>query len=387
MLLQTVISQNNYDTLTSQPPTSWGALDDGNYPALPSVLKVDLFIPTISGVDTFNHIPIVKELGGVIHVAYSTAEENEENPGSYVRYQKSEDYGRTWSIPITLLESQDDPTKNRAVDGGRVTIPSTFTIYGSELYAIIEINDRDSDADSTPRTRTGVGVLAVKVNYNSTFDTPVWIENLYSTFTAPAPIPTYPAYLFDSSLRYNLRYSMIKFADTPLIYYSAPLNDPLSSESLFGSIRILEPSTAILSNGQYLKLWRPVDTGMVYKIAQTSDNNITWSEPYITQIPDSPSRTVILTLKSKEVVITGNNNNVIRSPLFSALSSDGFNYKSENIYDIDVETTGASFSGIGKGTGVQYPDAIEMGSGEIIIIYSVNKEGIRCAIFDKPVLN
>lgn len=391
MILQTVISQSNYkeDFFNEEPTVTWGAADTGDYPTISGVTKVDLFIPTISGVNTYNHHSQVVEYygDGVIHVIYSTTNENEENPGEYIRYQKSENYGLTWTSPSTLLVSQDDITKDTQTDSGRVALADGFALFNDELYALIDVNDRSSINESSPRTRTGVGALAVKINSNGTFGTPVWIDTPTGSFVAPAALGGFPSYSFDESLRTNLRnYLTVNPTELPYFYFSVPDSDFLKSEGLHGAIRLVEPSVCRLPSGQYFKLWRQIDTAPLFKVGQTSNYGHIWGDTFITEIPDQPSRTTIFNISSVEIGLTGNNGNASRDSLFFSLSDDGTTYSADNTHNIDKDITNPQFAGIGKSRGCQYPAAIKMSNGKIIVAYSVAKEKIRVAIFDKPTL-
>lgn len=388
MLYIPIISQDNriISHLDDQPSVIWNASTDGNYPALSEVNQVNTIIwePTTEGVETYNHHPFVVEFGGALHVIHSTTDENEENPGQYIRYTKSEDGGTTWAPYSVIFEPQDDSAKNYT-EGGRVILPSDFAIIDGDLYAVCDVNDRGPGGESRPRY--GVGVLARKINLDGTFGTVYWIENKDGTLTAPDPITGFPSYAFNETLRLKIR---TFFYDNPELrpdwYFSTPKTDFLHTERFFNSNSIREPRIVKLPTGQFLKIWRLIVSGASTKIAQTSEDGFKWSPAYDTGIPDSPSRTMALRLLSGEILIIGNNEGGLRDPLFGAFSKDGLTYNSGNIYTIDNETGGADFGGFGKGTGVQYPHAIQLKNGRIAVVYSVNKEDIKISIFDKPEL-
>lgn len=383
MLLHSIISQSNNVVLENQPEITWEGDTSGDYQNLTGLnqTKVTIWSPTGSGDRAYNHHAHCFEYYGHLHVCYSTANDDEEEPGQYVRYQKSTDGGATWSTPQVLLESQDDITKGWTV-AGRVAIPSCFVITEGKLYAVVDINDKGASNSS----RTGVGVLAIKINSNATFSTPKWIENVDGTTNAPSAVGGYPSYSFDNTLRTKIRNYLLIPKNLPTWYYSVPSSDPLFSRNTFGGNAVSEPSAVRLPNSQILKLWRLLVGGSDTKIAQVSnDNGATFEDLYDTGIPDQPSRTKLLQLNSTtEVGVIGNNDSTNRSPLFFALSEDGLTYKASNIYNIDTETTGAVYSGVYKDTGVQYPDAVQLQNGKIFTAYSVNKEDIRISIFDKP---
>lgn len=389
MILKTVISQSNFEDniFQDEPVTDWGAALDGNYSTL-SNTKTTIFIPTTTDVNTYNHhIQGKQYYNDDIHVMFTTHRNAERGYGSRIRYSKSEDNGATWSTPIELLESQDTETKDYTTLSGRQSIACGFAVYNSELYAIIDINDLTANA----ATRTGVGVLAVKINNNSTFGTPTWIDTPQSDFIAPAAIATFTSYSFDTSLRTNLRDYMVnnQYKNNLISYFSTSIYDPLYVRLDFGGDTLSEPTVAQLPTGQYLKLWKDGDTSSAdYKVGQTSKNQITWNSPYITAIPDINARTRILKLNNEEVALVGNNQHAtaIRDPLFFALSNDGLTYLNGNTYNIDVTTYPAQFSGQGKGQGAQHPSLFELNNGQICVCYDWNKEEVYSAVFNKPTL-
>lgn len=380
MILQSIISQSPKD-LQPQPPVVWNANTNGNYKELLGLnqIKTTVFSPIAAGNKAYNHHSHVIEFMGEIHIMYSTANDDEEEPGQYVRHQKSIDGGITWTSSIVLLESQDDIAKGWSV-AGRVCIPAGFAIANGNLYAIVDINDKGASNTS----RTGVGVLAVKIN-DASFDAPVWIENVDGTAVAPISIVGFPSYFFDNNIRTPIRSYLSIPNNFPTWYYSVPQSDILYTRDVFEGNLVAEPSTTLLPNSQYLRLYRLLVGNSNTKIAQTSNDGIIWNDLYDTGIPDHPSRTKFLNFNCYMGVI-GNNNSEDRTPLFIALSQDGLTYELANIYNIDSETNLPVFPGIYKDTGVQYPDAIQLQNGKICVVYSVNKEDIKVSIFNKPIL-
>lgn len=357
----------------------WFPENSGNYNNMSGVSQLNVDVVTASGVNdkAYNHHPHLYEYKGRVHLCYSTANTDEEEPGQYVRYQYSDDYGVTWSSPVTMIEAQDDISKGWAT-AGRVCIPTGFAISNGYLYGVVDVNDKGGSNSS----RTGVGILACRINDNY-FGEPVWIENVDGTTNAPTAISGYPSYSFNSELRTGIRsfYSnIVKY--TPTWYFSVPSNDIFYTRNTSGTPEYSEPSVTNLNNGLYLKLWRQLDAGANTKAAQFSYDGITYGDRVSTEIPDQPSRTKILNLSDNRVAVIGNNDSTDRTPLYIAFSNDGINYI-EN-YNIDIETDGATYTGIYKTTGVQYPDAIELSNGKICVAYSVNKEDIRVSTFNKP---
>lgn len=380
MFIQSIIQQGNG---VDAPSINWSGAASGNYNTLTGVQYTNLFVPATEGVNTYNHHAHIKEFGGELHAMYSTSNADEPAPGLYVRYQKSTDLGATWSSSVTLFESQDDINEDYTTTRGRQCMPTGFAIVNGELYGVTDVNDLGPNDEN----RAGVGVLARKINSNGSFGVVEWIENVDGTFDAPNPITGYPTYSFNQALREDIRnFYLSNPENLPTWYYSVPLNDPLRSRFPYSSGEVTEPSAIELNNGNVFKLFRGLGVSTDFKLAQAGASLNNMDSIYVTNIPDFPSRTKILKLNDGRVAIIGNNQNANRTPLFLAICDESFNISSANLYNVDTETTGASFSGFGKGTGVQYPDACQLSNGKLAVMYSVNKEDIRVATFDIPEL-
>lgn len=391
MLLQSIIQQSNDIQFEPQPLIAWNAATDGNYNALTGIYYTDIWTPTSENDRTYNHHPFIIEFGGYLHAVFSTHSQDEEGSGEYIRYSKSTDMGATLSTPITIFDSQDDITRDWTL-GGRVCVSAGFAVVGDKLYGITDVNDRAAGGED--RARLKVGVMAREINMDGTFGTAYWIENGDGSLIAPEPISGYPSFAFNATLRNQVRQYYYDNPDKRTDWYFSVLNtDLLYSQYSIPGVRdfngndLAEPRRIKLPSGQYLKIWRNLASGSNRKVIQTSEDALTWNAPYQSNIPDSPSRTMALTLSNGIIAVIGNNEGAVRTPLFLALSNDGLNFESANIYNIDTETSGAVFSGFGKGTGVQYPHATQLSNGKLCVVYSVNKEDIRAAIFDIPNLN
>lgn len=388
MILQNIIAQSSDDkTFVEKPPITWEAATTGNYPSLTGLNQQyrTIFSPTTSGFQTYNFHPFIIEFGGYTHIMFSTSNENEENPGQYVRYTKSNDEFATQETIQVLFESQDDVNK-LFEESGRVCVPSGFVIIDGDLYGLTDVNDRG--AGGNPRTREGVGLLARKINLNGTFGDVEWFENIDTTFTSPTPISGYPSYNFNSVLRTKIRQYLYDNVDKrPDWYYSVPNTDYLFSRiDPFEDGRLVEPRVTQIKSGQYLKLWRFAQGATTKnKVAQTSDYGFDWGEPYETQIPDSPSRTSITRLSDGSTFVVGNNKSG-REGLFVAFSNDGLTYKNDNTYNVDYSNVNPVYAGENKTAGCQYPYSIQLSSGRIMVAYGVKKEEIKISVFDAPTI-
>lgn len=389
-MIKTIPQQINPTRYEPQPNTSWGASLSGDYPNI-NKNKATIFIPTTTGVNTYNHHQQCCQFyGDDCHLIWSTHEQDEKGYGSRIRYSKSVDNGINWSTPVVLLEAQDDSTKSYLTNNGRQSIACGFAEYNNELYALISV-DKLLATTSGGAPRSGVGILAVKINSNATFDTPVWIDTPVGDFVAPNPVNGFPSYFFDVALRSNLRSGLInkQFLFNQVSYFSCSTEDPIYSRDEFNGNVLAEPSVALFPNGQYVKAWKGSDGSSGnsnFSVYQTSLNQIKWELPYTTNIPDVNTRKRILKTNLNNVVYVGNNQGTTRDPLFLAVSNDGFNYELNNVYNIDKTTYGAQFSGEGKGRGAQHPAIWQLNNNKLMVCYNWNKEEVYCATLDIPTI-
>lgn len=371
--------------LTGYNTINWQAATTGNYPLLPTAsnqTKVTTFYPDTINVNTYNHHPHLVEHNGAIYLQYSTANVNEEDPGQFMRWQKSTDGGATWTDPATLFFPPDDLQKGFNVFG-RVCIPAGWAIVDGKLYGMSDMNDKGAGNSS----REKVGVLAVELKSDDTLGIPFWITNEDGTDTAPEPIEGYPAYNFDKKLSTEIINYLLEPYLNPTWFYSVPDDHPLQTGG--GRNGITEPTVVELPDGRYMKLWRKVEGNRQIKAVAFSYDGLNYGGVLDTNIPDWDSRSHLLRLNDGRITLIGNNVNPNnqRNPLFFAQSSDGLTWQTNNVYNLDTFTDPISFAGIFKLVGAQYPHSIQLANGKICCAYSLNKEGIRVSVFDAPTLN
>lgn len=371
--------------LTGYNTIDWQGATTGNYPILPTSsnqTKVTTFYPTTVNVETYNHHPHIIEHNGAIYLQYSTANINEEDPGEYMRWQKSRDGGTTWTTPSVLFSPPDDLNKGFNVFG-RVCIPAGWAIVDGKLYGLSDMNDKGAGNSS----RDKVGVLAVELKSDDTLGIPFWIANQNGSDTSPAPIEGYPAHNFDKKLSTEIINYLLEPYLNPTWFYSVPDDHPLQTGG--GRNGITEPTVCELPDGRYMKLWRKVEGNRKIKAVAFSYDGINYGGVLDTNIPDWDSRSHLVRLSDGRITLVGNNvnPNSQRNPLFFAQSVDGLEWKANNVYNLDSFSDPIAFTGTYKTIGAQYPHSILLANGKICCAYSLNKEGIRVSVFDAPDIN
>ena len=149
-----MIISNYYSALTSRAilaPEPMGDLvewtfseDGSDFSVLTGLSpQINLFIPVLEGDKTYNHHPYKEFHPSEFMVAmHSTHDYDEEGIGMWVRWHYSDDSGDTWTNAGDLFPSHD-VVDRRSGNSGRVVIPVDFVVFGGELFAVADVNDRD----------------------------------------------------------------------------------------------------------------------------------------------------------------------------------------------------------------------------------------------------
>jgi len=116
-------------------------------------------------------------------------------------------------------------------------------------------------------------------------------------------------------------------------------------------------------------------------ISISEDGGENWTEPMISDMPDSMSRIYVGKLNDGRYFLVGNtaSNLMDRSKLILSLSDDGATF--DKMYILVDDETGQTHEGHLKANGYQYPNCLVDGD-KLMIAYSVNKEDMECGILD-----
>jgi hypothetical protein len=104
---------------------------------------------------------------------------------------------------------------------------------------------------------------------------------------------------------------------------------------------------------------------------------VTWTEPVVTNVPESGARHHGLRLSNGLYVLLVNPSTKGRIPFSIAVSKDGLVY--DRIANVRPEPTSARWQGRAKSAGYHYMRGFEH-QGQLATIYSVNKEDVEVTL-------
>ena len=132
-------------------------------------------------------------------------------------------------------------------------------------------------------------------------------------------------------------------------------------------------------DGVIVMFWRDEAASLHLHVNCSEDGGETWSEPRLSDFPDSMSRVSAGRLPDGRFFLAGNSYAKLldRMHLMISISDDG--YKFSRMYTLLDDPTAQRTKGLLKCHGYQYPCVLVDGD-RLLIGYSVNKEDIECGI-------
>ena len=132
-------------------------------------------------------------------------------------------------------------------------------------------------------------------------------------------------------------------------------------------------------DGAVIVFWRDEGNSCRLWVNHSTDGGRTFSDPCISDIPDSMSRVYAGRLDDGRYFLCNNAFATLlnRMHLFLLLSDDGYEFN--KVHLLVDDPTSQRLSGLLKADGYQYPCCLADGS-RLLVAYSVNKEDIECGI-------
>lgn len=152
--------------------------------------------------------------------------------------------------------------------------------------------------------------------------------------------------------------------------------DDWTVRDLPGAGRLEEAEWYALPNGHLVAHFRTRTPKRLMRMYSV-DHGVSWTEPVVTNFPESGARHHGLRLSNGLYVLLVNPNPQGRIPFAIAVSKDGLVY--DRIANVRPEPTRARWEGRAKSAGYHYMRGYEHG-GQLYTIYSVNKEDIEVSI-------
>jgi len=309
----------------------------------------------VKGESAFMHHPTIVVFEGRIFAKWNDGYSGEDLPGQRVRYAMSKD-GEKWSEPIDLTGR--NPAR-RFTDCG-------FWLRDGEMYALTALRD-SSHAEETGETPV---VLAYKWDSRSQrFGAPTTILANFFVQNVPQKTPAGDWLILGKG-------GVGSWGSMKSARGGVKGLDQWTIRDLPGANLLEEPEWYPLPNGHLVAHFRtrlPKRLMRSYSV----DSGKTWTDPVVTNFPESGARHHGLRLSNGLYALLVNPNFAGRIPFSIALSGDGLRY--DRIANVRIEKTQARVEGRAKSPGYHYMRGFEHG-GNLYTIYSVNKEDIAVTI-------
>lgn len=368
-------SQLNY--LLSQFKRS-GTSPDG-VEAWPDILervpveRIRVFTGTTEG-GTYNHQAGICKWRGRYYYVWGNSAIHEERPGMCTLLSTSDDL-RAWSDPVCVAPG----------DPGADMWRQTAGIYSDDNRLVVFVQTKTGHKLSSEASMSAndAAVERGRIDRFVSTDGVHWQERPMCDdcwMFEPPKLTTEGRLLCGGSIG----------EDQPMVYLwpsDDPTQDPAIINLPYDPSRRLdtgmspfgESSWYQTEQGDIFLFHRNETDGARLLVAVSRDGGLSWTEPMLSDIPDSMSRVSAGRLHDGRYYLVGNTiaDLMNRIPLILTLSDDGYKFGSQ--YILIDEPTQIAFPGALKAHGHQYPATLPE-EGRLLIAYSVNKEHMELIV-------
>jgi len=319
---------------------------------------------------SYNHHSQIAKFKGKVFFSWSNGRVDEEAEGQRILLCSSDDAQR-WSDPIVVVGDRNE----------KVVAHNCVAMMATEdaLYVVGMSEDTTIDASVVGMRRVDPESYAVSV-YAST-DGVQWEKAL--TFDKrikgifEAPRATADGHLLCVAVLRDgaaiLRWPGLDLCEKPEII---TVPQPFGASFPYG-----EGSWYQTDDGTIVVFWRDEGQSCRLWVNTSADNGQTFSEPAISDVPDSMSRVYAGRLTDGRFFLCGNAFPTLlnRMHLMLLLSDDG--YTLNKVCMLVNDPTAQRLTGLLKEDGYQYPCCL-VDNDRLLVAYSVNKEDIECGVVD-----
>jgi hypothetical protein len=304
-------------------------------------------------------------------MAWSNGRVNEDVPGQGTMLAVSHD-ARRWTVIGTVVPCSVESGALRWTSG-LYADAERMVIYGVVHHATM-----DANAPGMRRFMEGKSRLDAHLSSDGT----VWTAHEgiapSRTFMFEAPRLTREGRLMAGGTQDGKPVVLTWKPDDPA---GPPDTTPMPPPTGLASFPYGEVSWYQTREGLIVMWFRDEAASLRLFVAQSKDDGRTWTEPMLSDFPDSMSRVRAGSLSDGRCYLIGNAYPKLldRMHLMLALSNDGVRF--DRMYTLLDDPTAQRAFGLLKTHGYQYPVSLEDG-GRLLVAYSVNKEDIECAIVD-----
>jgi hypothetical protein len=320
---------------------------------------------------SYNHHNQIAKFKGEYYYSWSNGLRNEEDAGQQVLMAKSPD-GLHWSDPWVVITSPPED----CVAHNCVALHATE----DKLYQVVMTEETIHDATVTGMRR--INPETIVMNVYASEDGRNWEQ--VSTFgnkikwIFEAPRLTREGRLLcvcttSKGIPAIMLWPGNDITEQPELIY---VPEPEGASFPYG-----ESTWYQTDEGRIMIFWRDEGASCRLYVNWSDDGGRTFSEPILTDIPDSMSRLYAGRLSDGRYFICNNTLGTLldRSALMLLVSEDGYVF--DKVYMVNDSPTEMRCKGLLKINGWQYPCCLVDGD-KLLVAYDANKEDIYCEVID-----
>lgn len=303
----------------------------------------------------FMHHPFIVVFDGKVFASWNDGYVGEDFAGQRVRYATSKD-GMKWDDPVDLTGRHP---KRRYTDCG-------FWLRDGEMFALAALRD----ASDVGKTNEDPLLLAFKYDKKTGgFGERQIIAKDFFAQNIPMRTPAGDWLILGKG-------GVGSWGPMKSAKGGMKAIDDWTIRDLPGAGKLEEAEWYTLPNGHLVSHFRTRTPKRMMR-SYSTDNGVTWTEPVVTNFPESGARHHGLKLSNGLYAFLVNPNVKNRIPFSIALSKDGLLY--DRIAHVRNEPTKARWEGRAKSAGYHYMRGYEH-DGQLYTVYTVNKEGVEVTI-------
>lgn len=319
---------------------------------------------------SYNHHSQVAWFKNKYYFAWSNGIVDEEAAGQRILVSGSDD-ARTWSAPVCVAGDKSDPVLAQNCVAMKAT--------DDTLYVIGKKEDAVKDTSVTGMRR--IDPESFELNVFASDDGERWekvfrfTERLVWIFEEPR-MTADGNLMCVSTLKEGpaiLRWPGKELCENPDII---DIPQPAGASFPYG-----ESTWYQTDDGTIIIFWRDEGKSCRAWVNYSTDRGKTFSEPAISDIPDSMSRIYTGRLADGRYFLCNNAFPVLLDRMYLMLLLGDNGYEFNKVYMLRDDPTAQRLAGLLKANGYQYPNCLSE-ENRLIVGYSVNKEDIECAIVD-----
>ena len=319
---------------------------------------------------SYNHHATIAKFKDQYVVAWSASMKHEDHPGQHVRYACSSD-GLHWELDKVLAPS----------DPRTMVVRNNVGLFASDttLYALVGV------CDTKGNRQLGMCSMEAERMYldvYATQDLENWehherVSNTIYLFEGPRPV---------REGRLLCGGCAVNDWNQGLLMVWDNATDPTTEPRLVkipqaGSLEPLQATWYQTDDGRIWMFYRDGAFSCRLALSFSDDGGDTWSQPLLTDFPNTCSRPFAGRLTDGRYYIAGNNYDRLldRRSMLLALSDDGTQF--DRMVTVVSGNPTRRIEGKHKEDGYHYPNCLADGD-KLFVAYSYNKEDIEVAVVD-----